>query len=81
MKGILGLFMVLVGILLGLYVGFWLCLVGGIVDFINEIKMPGAITMTGAAIDIIKIISAGFFGWTAALILIFPGIALIVSTS
>ena len=49
MKAFLGLLMILGGVVLGFYVGFWICFIGGIVDIINAFKAsePVAVSIIG----------------------------------
>jgi uncharacterized membrane protein len=77
MKIILGILMVLGGIFLGLYVGLWLCFVGGIVQILNEIKSPADIETLNIVFGAIKIVVASLAGRISASILIVPGFALI----
>ena len=72
MKTILGTLLVLGGIVLGLYVGIWVCFVGGIVDVIQQIRAE-ELSPIIIAWGIAKIMLAGFFGWLSAVILVFPG--------
>ena len=68
------------GIVLGLYVGVWVCLVGGIVDIINEvntqIQANGPLDAMTIAVAVVKIMCAGVIGMASAFILIVPGSAL-----
>lgn len=66
MKFIVGLLMVICGIALGLYVGLWVCFIGGIIDVIEASAMSVAV---GGA----KIILAGIAGRVSALSLAIPG--------
>lgn len=78
MKLILGLLLVIAGILLGLYVGLWLMLIGGIVGIVEQIKAPEIDAMK-LALNIVKIPFAGFVGTVSAFVLIIPGMAFITS--
>ena len=79
MKLILGVLLVLAGIALGLYVGVYLMLIGGIVGIIEQIKAPEIDAMT-LALNIVKIPFAGFTGVLSAFVLIIPGFGLIASS-
>jgi len=58
---IASLFLVL-GVVLGLYVGFWCCLVGGVADVINAVKHdPVLIGKLGWGL--LKFVLAGPAGW------------------
>lgn len=62
MKKLFGFIIMILSIFLGLYIGFYLCLYGGILDifhgFMDITKSPELI-----AWGIIKIICASLFGW------------------
>ena len=76
MRQIVGISIILGGIVLGLYVGLWVCFIGGIVQLINEIKSPEAVVAMNIAWGIAKIVFAGLFGWLAGLLFIIPGLAM-----
>ena len=76
MKQILGIFMCLAGVALGLYVGLWVMFVGGVIDIVTAVRaevLPGDVLGWGIA----KCISAQFVGGMSATMLILPGIAII----
>jgi len=77
---LLGLLLVVAGIAAGLYVGVYLCLVGGIVDIVEQFKAP---EMEGMAIawGVVKIVFAGAAGWLSALLLVIPGFGMLSSSS
>ena len=75
MKGIIGILLFALGILLGLYVGIWLCFIGGIVQVIEQIRAEN-LEPVKVAIGIARVFSSAFAGYVSALILIFPGYAL-----
>ena len=77
MKGLIGITLIGLGITVGLYVGIWLCLIGGIVQIIEQIKNPAGIEAMQIAIGIARIVCAGLAGWVSAMILIFPGWAIL----
>ena len=76
MKAIAGLALIIIGILVGLYVGVWLCFIGGIVQVINEIRAANLDAMN-IAIGIAKVFLSGLAGWLSAIICILPGAALL----
>lgn len=76
MKTAIGCVMMLAGLVLGLYVGVWLCLVGGIVQLING-AMAVPVDAMAIAIGVARVLTAGFFGWLSAAVLLFPGAALV----
>jgi len=75
MKQLLGLILVVLGIAVGLYVGVWLCLIGGIVQIIGEIK--GEFEAIKVAIGVTRIVFASLCGWLSGILLIAPGVTLI----
>lgn len=72
MKQIIGLILILAGLFVGVYVGLYLCFIGGTVQIINAIKSPGIPAMP-IAWGIAKIFFAGVAGMLSALTLIIPG--------
>lgn len=74
-KVLIGFALIVCGIFFGLYVGGYVCLVGGISDLIDVAKSDVTNSfdiLKGAA----KIFFAGFLGWLSALSLIIPGAVL-----
>ena len=65
MKNVLAVLVFLLGIGLGLYLGLWLLLVGGIVQFVNGLMLAQALPM---AIGIVKVMCSGAVGWVSFLI-------------
>ena len=76
-KMIIGIVLMVSGAMLGLYVGVWICFVGGIVDVIAQIRTEH-LSAFGVAIGVSKVVLAGLFGWLSAIILIIPGYGLIL---
>ena len=73
MRVYIGLIMIIGGIVLGIYVGAWLCFIGGIVQIINEVKSPEAargLVILWGIFRILLTIPAGLF---SAFVLIIPG--------
>ncbi len=77
MTKLAGIILVVSGIVLGLYIGIWVCFIGGIVQIINEIKSPDAVNAINVAIGIGRIIFAGIIGWVVTILGILPGTALL----
>lgn len=71
MRNFLGSMVILLGLALGIYVGFWVFLVGGLTQFIETIREP-EITKSALAFSVLKMLTAGFVGFVATL----PGIVL-----
>lgn len=79
-KALAGLAMILAGIVLGLYVGVWVCFIGGILDLVHvvvAIVNHTAFSYTTIGWGILKIIVAGVAGTISAMVLLIPGQALI----
>jgi len=73
---ILGISMIVLGVVLGLYVGVWMMFIGGIVGLVNSVV--GIIHGNGVdgltiGVNIIKIMFAGLAGYVSALVLVIPG--------
>jgi len=64
-KNILGIALIVVGILLGLYVGLWVMFIGGIMGLASGFDLH-TLTATLIGINVIKIFLAGFVGWMIA---------------
>lgn len=77
MSKILGTLLMLAGVALGLYVGVWLCFVGGIVDLVEVVKYANYEALK-IGWGVVKIMFAGAFGGLAAYLLIIPGWVLVV---
>jgi len=69
----LGCVMMMAAVFLGLYIGVYVCFIGGIVDILNEIK--GTDPVSGLAIlwAMIKIAIASIAGWASFVALAVPG--------
>ena len=71
-KKIVGGLMIIGGIVLGLYVGVWVCFIGGVVGVIMEIKAEHLSAM-GVAVGATKVMFAGLAGWLSFAVLFIPG--------
>jgi hypothetical protein len=58
---ILSVILFLVGIVSGIYVGFWLMLVGGFIDIVTAIKEP-IIDVSSVGFGLLKIVFSGVVG-------------------
>lgn len=69
----IGCLMVIAAVFLGLYIGGYVCFIGGIVDILNEIK--GTDPVSGLAIlwALFKMFIAAFAGWVSFFLLAIPG--------
>ena len=70
-----GGFLVRAGAIFGLYVGIWICFIGGIAAFIEAIQVDTVIPMD-IAISIGRVWFSTLIGWFSAVILIYPGLKL-----
>lgn len=77
MKKYIGITLIALGIIFGIYVGVWVCFIGGIIDLVNvyntAIKIHQTVEPMTIAIGIIKILFASFCGTMSAIICIIPG--------
>ena len=78
MKIILGVILILAGVAVGLYVGVWLCFIGGIIQIVDAIKTTPTEGFE-IAIGILRVVFAGVAGVLSAFIAIFPGWAMLNS--
>jgi len=76
MKNFLGVFLIAVGVVFGLYVGLWLCFIGGIVGFIEAVQVSPVIPID-IALAFGKFWFAALIGWIAAAVCIYPGLKLL----
>lgn len=75
MKTFIGFAMVVAGILLGAYVGVWVCFIGGICDVIEQVRSEH-IEALGVAIGVAKVVFSGLVGQVSAIVLVVPGLAI-----
>ena len=78
MKGLLGLLLCVGAVVVGLYVSFWVCLIGGIVGIIDSVKATPVMAHK-LAWSILKMIFFAPAGWAALFLLAIPGRKLIKS--
>ena len=76
MKEILGLLICIGSIILGLYLGVWICFVGGIIQIIEGIKMvpTGSLDI---GIGTLKCFSASLVGWFSGILGFSIGLSLL----
>lgn len=80
MKTLFGIFLMLFGVATGLYVGVWLCFVGGIwdlVEFAIQVIDKEALSKGLLGFGILKIILASFLGYVAGIIPFFTGLTML----
>lgn len=78
MKTLIGLLLVLAGIALGLYVGIWVCFIGGIVEIVTAIKAT-PVPALQLAVGIAKILFSGVLGQLSFWLVTVVGLAFIQS--
>jgi len=67
--------MILGGVALGLYVGVWVCLVGGIIAVIEQVRAD-EIEAAAVAWGVARILCASLFGYLSAIALVLPGVGI-----
>ena len=72
MKVVIGIIMMVCGVFAGLYVGLWVCFIGGIVDVIEQVRADDIQAMA-VAIGVAKVLFAAVAGWASGLLLVIPG--------
>lgn len=80
MKLLLGLLGIIAGVALGIYVGLWLCFIGGIFGLVTAVTaiIAGHGIMFGLiGWSIVKIMLASLAGYLSAIILIVPSYVLL----
>ena len=73
MKTLLGVLLILAGIALGIYVGVWLMLVGGIISLIDGVTAE-PVNSSYIAWGIIRVIFASVVGWFVSTLFFIPGL-------
>lgn len=71
MGKVIGILMMVAGVALGLYVGVYLMLVGGILQIVAAVK--GGFIASGIAWGVVKIVFASAAGGLSAACLLLPG--------
>lgn len=77
-KTILGIILIGLGVIFGLYMGVWVCFIGGIVQVIEQIRAEELVAME-VGIGIARVMFAAVIGWLSGIIAILPGVALLDS--
>lgn len=73
MRNVLGILLMAVGLGLAIYVGLWVCFIGGIVQIVEAVK---ATPVSGLDIAL-GVLGAGLAGVLTAVVAIFPGYAML----
>jgi hypothetical protein len=81
MRTLLGVVGIIAGVVLGLFVGVYVCFIGGILGLITAfLALLGGHILTGVIVlSIVKIMFAGLLGWISGAVLILPSWTMIVS--
>jgi hypothetical protein len=77
MRIFFGVIGIIAGIVLSLYLGLYVCFVGGAIDIINEIVdliKGGEVSAFSIVIGIVKMAVAGLVGYLSAFVFIVPSI-------
>jgi hypothetical protein len=75
-KMLLGILLVVAAVVVGIYVGIWWCLIGGIVSIIEGAK-ANPVSARDIAFGIVRILFSGVCGWVSFALLALPGFWLI----
>lgn len=75
MKKALGILLMIAGVAFGVYVGLWLCFVGGVVQIVDAVQAHPVSGMD-IAIGIVRVLCTGVAGVGTAVVAVFPGFAL-----
>lgn len=73
---VLGILMIVVGVVFGVWAGVWWAFIGGIVDVIQAVRAPDLVAMD-VAIGVSKVVFSGVIGWAAAAFFMIPGVAML----
>lgn len=78
MKKLLGIALVIVGVIAGMYAGIWWAFIGGIVNCVEAVRADELVTRD-LATGVAKVMFAGLIGWCSAVLFVLPGIFLVQS--
>jgi len=76
MKIVYGIAMGLIALIFGLYFGGWICIIGGLMQIIREIKLAEIGSIMGilsVALGILKVCAGAVSGWVAVHLIAIPG--------
>lgn len=76
MRNAIGILLMVAGVAFGVYVGLWLCLIGGIVQIIDSAKLT-PVDSWGVAFGIARVLCTGVAGTLTAVVAVFPGFAML----
>jgi len=72
MKTLIGLLLIVLGVVVGVYLGVWVMFIGGIVQVIDAFKATPIVGLD-VALGIARILFASVVGWLSALVCWYPG--------
>ena len=72
---VISIFLIIAGIFIGLYMGLWWALVGGVLLIIEQIRAE-QVQVLQVAYGVFRIFFAGLIGYLSAILVVFPGMAL-----
>ena len=73
MRTAIGIGLIIVGVIIGLYCGLYWAFIGGIIAVIEEIRTPGELDAMVISWNIARIVFSGFIGHIVGIIFIVPG--------
>jgi hypothetical protein len=73
---LIGIILVIAGLCVGIFAGFWWAFVGGIIQVVDAVKVT-PVEAIDLALGIARIVFAGFIGTVTAMIAVFPGWAML----
>lgn len=76
MKTVLGILIIIGGIALGIWIGIWICLVGGIIQIVEALKAT-PVSSWGIAWGIVRVLLTSLAGWGSFGLCVFAGGALV----
>lgn len=76
MKTTVGILLVIAGVAFGVYVGLWLCLIGGVVQIIQSVQ-GSSVDAWGVAFGIARVLCTGIAGTLTAFVAVLPGWAML----
>lgn len=80
MNALIGLLLIIAGVALGLYVGVWVCFIGGVVQIVEAVKAT-PVEAVGIAVGILRIFFAGAAGFLSAIALVLPGFGMLTKSN
>lgn len=78
MKNVIGIALILVGIVCGVYAGVWWAFIGGIINVIEAIRADELVA-SDVAIGVGKVVFSTLIGWASAVVFALPGAAMLQS--